>query len=139
MLDTEAVAPPIDLSTAQAADIADYLRPRLKDADAAKYFECPFDGRVWLETLHFLPQAFIQSARGAGQPSKDDKFTHHFNTKLGDLFPMTPAATELPTGRRMKKRTDLYTTGNMSLYQRVYCFLSPSLLSFCPFVFISFF
>jgi hypothetical protein len=110
-VDHEAVTPPIDLTTAQAIEIADYLRPRVKEPDTVSCFECPFSGRVWLETLHFLPQAFIQSSRSAGQPAKDDKFTDHFNSKLADLFPMTTVGTELPYGRRLKKRADLFVAG----------------------------
>src|SRR3546814_473513 len=110
-VDAEAVAPPIDLTTAQAIEIADHIRPGLKDADTAAAFECPFNGTVWLETLHFLPQAFIQSSRRAMQPSKDDKFTEHFNSKLGDLFPMTKEGADLPMGRRLRRRTDLFNAG----------------------------
>lgn len=112
MLDTEAVASPIDLTKAPAAEIAEYLRPRLKAESTAQYFECPLDGRGWLKTLHTLPQAFIQSSRGAGQPSDSDKFIRHYRDKLDYLLPVNPQANDLTTGGRIKRRADINAAGN---------------------------
>ena len=96
---------PIDLATANADQITSWLQSRY-DAFST-YFACRFDGSTWLETLHIVPQAYVQFLRRSDMAG-NDKYSDYFRDRIADLFSIKDKVSK---GVLIKARKQLHSEG----------------------------